>query len=193
MRARGISAAGAILGGLVFAAGGAAMGSMNAGWFDLERNANTLFPLLGAGVLLILASAAHRGGAPMLREAGGLGKAAGVLVAVAPVLFLVNPLIQFAIFGTLALGIGLALFAAVLWRGGLMRAVDRVLATICAVASLTWNTETLSAFLLVAVGLLLAVLVLRMGEPDSDDPQRPPATIITGSMAQMSLRRSASA
>jgi hypothetical protein len=37
----------ALLGAVLFAAGGATMGSRNAGWFGLERDANALFPLLG--------------------------------------------------------------------------------------------------------------------------------------------------
>src|SRR5687768_8383636 len=37
----------ALLGAVLFAAGGATIGSMNAGWFGLERDANALFPLLG--------------------------------------------------------------------------------------------------------------------------------------------------
>lgn len=90
-----------------------------------------------------------------------LGKAAAALLVLAPVLFVLNPVIQFAIFGTLALGIGLVLFAALLWRRRFMAKADRVLATVAAIASLTWNTETLSAFLLVVVGLLLAALSLR--------------------------------
>ncbi len=45
MNLRGVSKVGAVLGGIVFAGAGAAMGSMNAGWFGLEHNANGLFPL----------------------------------------------------------------------------------------------------------------------------------------------------
>ncbi len=161
MGPRWVLTAAAILGGIVFAGAGAVMGSMNAGWFGLERDANAVFPLLGVGVLLVVASWARRGWARTLWGSGVLGKAAAALLVLAPVLFVLNPVIQFAIFGTLALGIGLALFAALLWRRRFMAKADRVLATVAAIASLTWNTETLSAFLLVVVGLLLAALLLR--------------------------------
>ncbi len=104
---------------------------------------------------------------------GLLGKGAVVLLVLGAVLFLLNPVVQFAILGTLALGIGLVLFAAVLWRRRLIATTDRVMATGAAIASLTWNTETLSAFLLVVVGLLLAVLSLRLEEVDSETRYRP--------------------
>jgi hypothetical protein len=92
----------ALLGAALFAAGGVTMGSMNAGWFGLERDANSLFPLLGAG--------------------------AGLVV------------------------VGFA-------RSSLARQLDEALS---AIGSITWNTETLSAFLLVGVGLLWAILALRL-------------------------------
>ena len=46
--------------------------------------------------------------------------------------------------------------------------VDHLLAAFATVGSLTWNTETLSAFLLVGVGLLFGVLSLRMRGAVSD-------------------------
>lgn len=52
---------GGAAGGLLVAAAGAAMGSMNAGWFSLERDANALFPLLGLGVALVVAAWAVAG------------------------------------------------------------------------------------------------------------------------------------
>ncbi len=162
MDSRGTFKAGAVLGGIVFAAAGAVMGSMNAGWFGLERNANGLFPLLGAGVLLVATGWARWGWARKLWESGLLGRAAVALLALGAVFFLFNPVLQFAILGTLSFAIGLVLLAAMLWRHRLMTTPDRVMATLAAVASLTWNTETVSAFLLVAAGLLLAVLSVRI-------------------------------
>lgn len=135
---------------------------MNAGWFGLERNANALFPWLGAGALLVATGWAGQGPGRKALASGLLGKAAAVFLVLGGLFFLLNPLLQFAIVGTLSFAIGLALFAGVLWRQRLMTRTDRVTATVAAVASLTWNTETTSAFLLVAVGLLLAVLSLRM-------------------------------
>ena len=44
----------ALLGAALFAAGGVTMPSMNAGWFGLERDANSLFPLLGVGAGLVV-------------------------------------------------------------------------------------------------------------------------------------------
>lgn len=157
-----ISRATAVLGGLVFAGAGATMGSMNAGWFGLEPNANALFPLLGAGVLLLAVPWVRAGWPRTLWELGLLGKAAAVLLVLAPALLLLNPVLQFAIFGTLGLGIGLALLTATLWQQRVGTKADRVMATLAVIASLSWNTETLSAFLLAAVGLLLATVSVRL-------------------------------
>ena len=152
----------AVIGGLVFAVAGGVMGSQNAGWFDLERNANGLFPVLGVGVLLILTGWGGSRWAFHLRQSGLLGKATAALLVLGAVFFLLNPLLQFAIFGTLSFGIGLVLLAAALWRQRVGSQGDRVLATLAAIGSLTWNTETVSAFLLVGVGVLLAVLSVRL-------------------------------
>ena len=68
---------------------------------------------------------------------------------------------------TLGFGIGLALFAIVLWRHQMAAKVDRLLAALAALGSLTWNTETVSAFLLVGVGLVLVALSLRLDSGES--------------------------
>jgi hypothetical protein len=159
---------------MLFAGAGAAMGSMNAGWFELSRDVNGIFPLLGAGVLLVAAGWLGSGWARRLWTTGSLGRAAVALVTSGAVLFLVNPLLQFAIFGTLSFGIGLALLAIVLWRHQMAAKVDRLLAALAALGSLTWNTETVSSFLLVAVGLVLMALSLRLGSGES---ARRPAAI----------------
>jgi hypothetical protein len=39
---------------------------------------------------------------------------------------------------------------------------DRLLIALSAIGSITWNTETLSAFLLVGVGLVWAILSVRL-------------------------------
>ncbi len=97
-----------------------------------------------------------------LWHAGIAGRGAVVLLFVAPAVYLLSWVIEFAIFGTLALGLGLILLAVAMWRRQLSDRVDRVLVAFAAVGSLTWNTETLSAFLLVGVGLVFVVLSLRL-------------------------------
>jgi hypothetical protein len=154
----------AVVGALVFAGGGFVMGAMNAGWLGLERDVNSMFPLLGIGVLWMLAGWWRRVGREVWRS-GGLGKVAMVTAVLGGLLFLLNPILQVAIFGTLLFGIGLGLFTVTLWRQKLLTRVDHLLASLATVGSLTWNTETLSAFLLVGVGLLLAVVSLRMRSP----------------------------
>lgn len=149
-------------GGLLFAAGGAVMGSMNAGWFDLRRDANWLFPLLGLGVVLVIVAWAAAGWPAELWRAGHAGRAAVALLLVAPTMYLLSWAIEFALFGTLTLGLGLVLLGVAMWRRRLSNELDRVLVTLAAVGSLTWNTETLSAFLLVGVGAIFAVLCLRL-------------------------------
>ncbi len=137
----------ALLGAVVFAAGGATMGSMNAGWFGLERDANSLFPLLGVGAGLVVVGLARSSLTRRLHQAGRLGRAARYLLAVAPVLLILNAVVEFAIFGTLA---------------RLLHPGDRLLIALSAIGSITWNTETLSAFLLVGVGLVWAILSVRL-------------------------------
>lgn len=150
------------VGGLLFAAGGAWMGSMNTGWFGISRDANDLFPLLGLGVALVVAAWAVAGWPARLWHSGIAGRGAVVLLLAAPFVYILSWLIEFAILGTLALGGGLVLLATAMWRRRLGHRADRVLVSLAAVGSLTWNTETLSAFLLVGVGLVFAALCLRL-------------------------------
>jgi hypothetical protein len=117
----------ALLGAVLFAAGGAMMGSMNAGWFGLERDANSLFPLLGVGAGLVVVGFARSRLARGLHEAGWLGRAARYLLAVAPVLLILNAAVEFAIFGTLALAFGLISLAVVMLRRRLLPPGDRLL------------------------------------------------------------------
>ncbi|MGH8937685.1 MAG: hypothetical protein ACRDXD_15735 [Acidimicrobiia bacterium] len=152
----------ALMGAILFAAAGATMGSMNAGWFGLERNANALFPLLGVGSGLVVIGFARSDLKLELQRAGGLGRAAGYLLVVAPVLMIVSGLVEFAIVGTLALAFGLISLAVIVVRRRLLHPVDRLLIALSAIGSLTWNTETVSAFLLVGVGFLWAILSVRV-------------------------------
>lgn len=150
------------LGGLGIATAGVVMGSMNAGWIGEEPDANAVFPLLGAGVLLVFVAWVLSGWIGTLWRSAIAGPPAAVLLAAASILFVANPVLDFAIFGSLAFAAGLVLHAIAVWVRRLLDPLDRVIATLAAVASLTWNTETTSAFLLVAVGALLAALTLRL-------------------------------
>src|SRR3990170_7434852 len=62
-----------VLGGMIYASAGAVMGSMNAGWFGLDREANAMLPWMGVGAALVVfafsSSKLHAG----LRDAGRLG------------------------------------------------------------------------------------------------------------------------
>jgi hypothetical protein len=152
----------ALLGAIVYAAAGALMGSQNAGWFELERDANALLPTLGVGASLVVVAFASSTLHMRLREAGSLGRATQVLLVVGPLLYILSWLIQFAIFGTLCLGIGLVCLAVAVSREKLVPVTERVLIILSAVGSLTWNTETVSAFLLVGVGAIWMILSIRL-------------------------------
>ena len=150
------------LGAIFYATAGALMGSMNAGWFDLDQNSNATLPLIGVGAGLILL--AFRGSElhDRVREAGGLGNAITILFVIGAFFNLLQPVLEFAIFGTLALGIGLICLSITVWKRKLSSLLDRILITLSAAGSLMWNTETTSAFLLVGVGFLWAVLSFRL-------------------------------
>ena len=152
----------ALLGATIYATSGAVMGSMNADWFGLERNANALLPPLGVGAALVVIAFASSTFNRRLREIGKLGRATQVLLVVGPLLFVLGFVIDFAILGTLAVGAGLVCLAVAVVRRKLVSATDRALIILSAVGSLTWNTQTLSAFLLVGVGLIWAILSIRL-------------------------------
>lgn len=162
-------------GGMLVAATGTWMGAMNAGWFGLQREANSLFPLLGVGLALVVAAWAAAGWWATLSRAGIGGRSAASLLVLAPGVYILSWLIEFAILATLAMGIGLVLLAVTLWRHRLSRSPDRVLVAAAAAGSLTWNTETLSAFLLVGVGVIFAILCMRL-RPPRPQPTRLGAT-----------------
>lgn len=151
-----------VVGALIYAGAGAVMGSQNAGWFGLERNANVILPALGIGAALVVFAFASSRFRARVHQTGPLGVASEVLLVVGPVLFLVSAIIQFAIFGTLSFGLGLVCLAIVVVQAKIVPVIDRVLIVLSAIGSLTWNTETVSAFLLTVVGLIWVVLTMRL-------------------------------
>jgi hypothetical protein len=150
------------LGGIIYATAGALIGSMNAGWFELERNANALLPVLGVGAALVviafLSSTLH----VRLREIGTLGRVTQVLLVVGPLLLVLAWIIEFALVGTLSLGLGLVCLSVAVTRWKLVATTDGVLIILSAVASLTWNTETVSSFFLVGVAVIWMILSIRL-------------------------------
>ncbi len=152
----------ALLGALIYAGAGAVMGSQNAGWFGFERNSNALMPAIGVGAGLVVAAFATSSLNERLGGSGGAARASQVLLIAGPVMFILSWVIEFAIIGTLALGAGLICLAIAATRRKLVPAADRVLIILSAVGSVTWNTETVSAFLLVGVGLIWMILSIRL-------------------------------
>ena len=152
----------AVLGCLIYAGAGAVMGSQNDGWFGLERETNDVLPVLGVGAALVAIAFTGTSFSDRLREVGTVGVASRVLVVAGSVLFIMGTLIEFAIFGTLSLAAGLICMAVAVIRHALVPVIDRVLISASAVGSITWNTETTSAFLLVGVGLIWIVLAIRL-------------------------------
>jgi hypothetical protein len=166
----------ALSGGVIYAAAGALIGSMNAGWLGLERNANAVLPALGVGAALVVIAFLSTTLHVRLREVGALGRVTEVLIAVGSLFFVLSWIIQFAIVGTLCLGLGLVCLSVSVTRWRLVATIDRVLIILSALGSLTWNTETVSAFLLVGVGVLWMILSIRLlppsGKRESWNPPR---------------------
>ena len=160
-----------VVGALIYAGAGAVMGSQNAGWFGLERNSNQLLPLLGVGAALVVFTFASSSFRVRVHETGPLGVTAEVLLVLGCALYVVSAIIQFAIFGTLSFGLGLVCLAIAVLRAKLVPLIDRVLITLSAIGSLTWNTETVSAFLLTGVGLIWAFLTIRLAAADLRAPR----------------------
>lgn len=143
------------------------MGSQNAGWFGLERNSNALLPMLGIGAGLVVVAFMPSSFNARVGSSGGLGTASQILLVVGCVLFVFGSLIGFAIFGTLGFGLGLVLLAVTATKERLVSVTDRVLIVVSAIGSLTWNTETISAFLLVGVGIIWVILSIRLLTADT--------------------------
>ncbi|MFN2490346.1 MAG: hypothetical protein ABR529_11535 [Actinomycetota bacterium] len=151
----------AVFGATIYAVAGGVIGSMNAGWFGLHPNANALLPLLGVGAGLVIIAFASGELPTRLGEIGGLGLATKYLLVGGPALYVLSWAIEFAILGTLALGVGLVCLSIAVWRRRLVPSLDRILITFSAIGSLVWNTETVSAFLLVGVGFIWLILSVR--------------------------------
>ena len=158
----------AVFGALIYAGAGAVIGSQNAGWFGLERNSNAILPVLGVGAALVVLAFAPSHFRKRVHQSGALGVASEVLLVLGPVLYVVSALIEFAIFGTLSFGIGLVCLAITVVRNKLAPVIDRVLVALSAIGSLTWNTETVSAFLLTGVGLIWVLLAFRLLAPHGE-------------------------
>jgi hypothetical protein len=127
----------ALLGGVIYAAAGALIGSMNAGGLGLERNANAVLPALGVGAGLVVIAFCSTTLHVRLREIGTLGRVTQVLIAVGPLFFVLSWIIEFAIVGTLCLGLGLVCLSVSVTRWRLVAITDRVLIILSAVGSLT--------------------------------------------------------
>jgi hypothetical protein len=158
-----------VLGALIYAGAGTVMGSQNAGWFGLERNSNQLLPILGVGAALVVLAFAPSHFRERVHGTGALGITSEVLLVLGPLLYIVSAIIDFAIFGTLSFGLGLLCLAIAVVRAKVVPVVHRVLIALSAMGSLTWNTETVSAFLLTAVGLIWVVLTIRLLNDDGSD------------------------
>ena len=150
-----------VAGSLVYAGAGAYLGGMNAGWFA-RGDSNSVLPFLGVGAALVVAAFAASAFNRRVGQVAVVGRAAQVLLVLGPALYVVSFLIEFAIFGTLAVAFGLISLAIAVVAGRIAGLPDRILVVLSAVGSLTWNTETTSAFLLVGVGLAWVVLSVRL-------------------------------
>lgn len=150
-----------VVGALIYTTAGAYLGGMNAGWLDAGE-ANPVLPILGVGAALVVAAFARSGFSRRVGEVGLSGRTAQVLLVLGPAMYVLSWLIEFAIFGTFTLAFGLISLSVAVVVGRLGGLFDRVLIVLSAVGSLTWNTETTSAFLLVGVGLVWAVLSVRL-------------------------------
>jgi hypothetical protein len=143
---------GAILGGVIFAAAGAVMAAGNLGWLGGSPEANDLFVYLGVGLALVVGGFAATHGAD-ISSRGQLGRIVSVAAIAASVILLGSRLLEFAILGTLAIFVTLLGFTRLVQRDKLLPTPDVVLLSVAMVASITWNTETPSAALLIVVGL----------------------------------------
>lgn len=136
------------------------MAARNLRWFGWSPNANPLMVFLGLGLALIVLAFAVLRGADIWRR-GLVGRVAAVAGVGAPVLLLASALIEFAIFGTLLTFVAVLAFSVMVHRSGLMMTSDVVLLYVATVASITWNTETASAALLIIVGLIASWISYR--------------------------------
>jgi hypothetical protein len=96
-----------------------------------------------------------------IKRRGTAGVVAIVGGILAPVILLFSRLIEFAIFGTLVTFLAILAFTVMVWRGRILPRPDGALLVIATVASITWNTETPSAALLIVVGLIASWISYR--------------------------------
>ena len=151
---------GAIVGGFIYAAVGAVMAAGNLRWFGWSPNANPLMVFLGLGLAPVVIAFALIRGADIWRR-GAAGRIATIAGFAAPTFLLASALIEFAIFGTLMTFVAIAAFAILVHRDRLMPRTDIALLYVATIASITWNTETPSAALLIAVGLIASWISYR--------------------------------
>jgi hypothetical protein len=149
-----------MVGGGVYAVAGAVMAARNLRWFGWTPSANPLMVWLGLGLALQVAALGIAFG-PQILRAGVAGKVAAAAGSLAPLILLLSRLVEFAIFGTLATFLAIAAFTVAVLRHALLPRPDVVLLAFATVASITWNTETASAALLVVVGLIGAWICYR--------------------------------
>lgn len=161
---------------MVYAGAGGFMGAQNADWLGPGRDANALLPFLGVGAALVIVALRGTSFHHSLRESP-VGRWSGYLLTVGAALYVVSWAIQFAIFGTLTLAFGLICLSITIWARRVLGMTDRILATISAIGSLTWNTETASAFLLVGVGVIWAILAVRLLMTESFTGSDRPANV----------------
>lgn len=167
----------AVAGAVTYAATGVVWGARNAGLFGWVRDARGLQLWLGIGAALLLTGFAMDGWGSRLRRATPLGPVALGALVTGAALNLVSELVGFAILGTLGLGAGLVLLAVTAFRAQLVPRPDRWLVAVSAVLSLTWNTETSTAWFLAANGAVWLVLSARLvgagGRPGVPGPRTP--------------------
>ncbi len=158
------TALGAIAGGILYAVVGAIWSASNLRWFGWAPDANPLVVdpgfWMGVGLSLVVGGFAIGHGAD-IRSRGELGLWTARAALASPVFLLLSPLIQFAIFGTLITFAAILMFTLLIHRENLLPRVDVGLLGVATVASITWNTETPSAALLIIVGLVASWISYR--------------------------------
>lgn len=160
----------AVVGALTYGVTGAIWGAMNDGLFGFTRAVSDIQLWLGVGATLVIVGFALDGWGRRLWAAAPIGPIAAVVLVLGAALNVVSAVIDFAIFGTLGLGLGLILLAVAAFQHRLGALPDRWLLAASAALSLTWNTETSTVWLLAVNGALWVVLALRLlGAPADAD------------------------
>lgn len=152
----------AVAGALTYGVTGAVWGAKNDGLFGLTRDASDIQLWLGVGAGLVIVGFTMGGWGGRVWRAVPVGPLAVVVLVLGAALNVVSALIDFAIFGTLGLGLGLILLAVAALQHRLGALPDRLLLVTSAVLSLTWNTETSTVWFLAVNGVLWVVLSLRL-------------------------------